>query len=138
MVEQFLRCHVHSILACDPDCLQRGLSSTREGFDAGDHPPVTPVCSATEQQLGGSDAWRLYELITRHFLATLAGPSRYLRRIACFDLNGEGFRYSAKKMIDPGFELMLRGQYLAPGALPDFRVGDALPLTRISVEVGII
>lgn len=31
------------------------------GTDVGDHPPITPVRCATEAELGGGDAWRLYE-----------------------------------------------------------------------------
>lgn len=31
------------------------------GVDCGDHPPITPVRCATEAELGGGDAWRLYE-----------------------------------------------------------------------------
>ena len=33
----------------------------RAGVDVGDHPPITPVRMATEMELGGGDAWRLYE-----------------------------------------------------------------------------
>ena len=43
----------------------------RKGSDAGDHPPITPMRPATEAELG-HDAWRLYDLITRHFIATVS------------------------------------------------------------------
>lgn len=36
-------------------------SSHTAGTDVGDHPPITPVRCATEAELGGGDAWRLYE-----------------------------------------------------------------------------
>lgn len=42
----------------------------RKGSDAGDHPPITPMRSASESELG-HEAWRLYDLITRHFIATV-------------------------------------------------------------------
>ncbi len=38
-----------------------GFAAPKGGVDAGDHPPITPVRSATEVELGGGDAWRLYE-----------------------------------------------------------------------------
>ena len=44
-------------------------------MDAGDHPPVTPVLAATAEEAmrcGGGDAWRLYELIARTFLASVS------------------------------------------------------------------
>ena len=43
----------------------------RSGTDAGDHPPITPMRSATRDQVRDSD-WRLYDFITRHFLATVS------------------------------------------------------------------
>jgi len=42
----------------------------RKGSDQGDHPPITPMKSATESELG-HDAFRLYDYITRHFIATV-------------------------------------------------------------------
>lgn len=46
----------------------------RKGVDAGDHPPITPMKSATETELG-HDAFRLYDYITRHFIATVSKSS---------------------------------------------------------------
>lgn len=46
----------------------------RKGTDAGDHPPITPMKSATESELG-HDAFRLYDYITRHFIATVSTSS---------------------------------------------------------------
>ena len=52
------------------ELLQQGMSSPRRGVDVGDHPPITPMRSAGESELG-HDAFRLYELITRVFIATV-------------------------------------------------------------------
>ena len=40
-------------------------------MDAGDHPPITPMKTATESELG-HDAWKVYDYITRHFIATVS------------------------------------------------------------------
>ena len=42
----------------------------RKGSDAGDHPPITPMKAATESELGHEN-WKLYDYITRHFIATV-------------------------------------------------------------------
>ena len=42
----------------------------RKGHDAGDHPPITPMRCARQSELDG-DNWRLYDYITRHFIATV-------------------------------------------------------------------
>jgi len=41
--------------------------------DVGDHPPITPVRAATEDELGGGDTWLIYDYVARHFLASLSG-----------------------------------------------------------------
>ncbi len=46
------------------------LQNPRKGQDAGDHPPITPTAEASQAELSG-DSWRLYDFITRHFLATV-------------------------------------------------------------------
>ncbi len=66
--------------------LETGLSRPKEGVDVGDHPPITPVTAAREsakpsqRHSGGltGDADRLYELIMRHFLATLSPDCIYM------------------------------------------------------------
>ena len=50
------------------------LSLNRKGHDAGDHPPITPMRSATEGELD-NDSWRLYDYITRHFIGTVSSSA---------------------------------------------------------------
>jgi DNA topoisomerase IA len=47
------------------------LFCQRSGHDAGDHPPITPLKGASEAELGSHDAWRLYQFVTQHFLASV-------------------------------------------------------------------
>lgn len=53
------------------DLIEKGLNSPRKGVDAGDHPPITPVASVDPNVLPSGES-ALYELITKHFLATLS------------------------------------------------------------------
>ena len=68
------------------ELLQQGISSPRRGVDVGDHPPITPMRPASESEVG-HDAFRLYELITRVFIATVSCYysccSRSLVRLCC-------------------------------------------------------
>ncbi|KAI5350195.1 PREDICTED: DNA topoisomerase [Prunus dulcis] len=58
--------------------LADGYQKPRSGTDEGDHPPVTPLRSATEDMLG-NDAWRLYEYICAHFIGTVSPDCKYVR-----------------------------------------------------------
>ena len=50
--------------------LKGDLCNPRKGSDVGDHPPITPTAVATQSELTG-EQWKLYEYVTRTFLATV-------------------------------------------------------------------
>lgn len=58
--------------------LTESYNKPRAGTDAGDHPPITPMRSASEDSLG-NDAWKLYQYICQHFLGTLSPDCKYRR-----------------------------------------------------------
>jgi len=60
----------------------------RRGYDAGDHPPITSLKAATREEVGGGQAWRVYDFITRHFLGSLGDNLCFTRRIAELQIDG--------------------------------------------------
>lgn len=50
----------------------------------------------------GSEAWRLYEYIVRHFLATISEDCRYLQTSISFSVASEGFTCSGRTLLSPG------------------------------------
>jgi DNA topoisomerase III len=59
------------------EILAAGVNRPKKGHDAGDHPPITPMRPASRNELDG-DAWRLYDYITRHFIATVTPLQIYI------------------------------------------------------------
>ena len=88
--------------------LKNGIQRPKSGVDAGDHPPITPM-RATDGSLSG-DYWRLYEYITRHFIATLCGNMKYIQRTATIVCNGEEFTCIGRVTTDPGYTAALTWQ----------------------------
>lgn len=82
--------------------LQSKISRPSSGTDAGDHPPITPMRSATRDQLRDGD-WRLYDFIVRHFLATLYPDCKYKLTEAEFSIGSERFQWSGSTPVDPGY-----------------------------------
>ena len=80
-----------------------GAPPPRGGVDAGDHPPITPVLGAGSGVPGGSDGRRIYELVTRQFLASLC-PDAVLR-VGGVELiaGGEHFRLSSLELVEEGW-----------------------------------
>jgi DNA topoisomerase III len=89
--------------------LAGGLNRPKAGVDAGDHPPITPSRLATPAELGG-DSWRLYEYITRHFIATLSPDCVYEKTKACFQIGAETFMCGGTHVISPGWTTLLTHQ----------------------------
>lgn len=51
--------------------LTDGVNRPKKGADVGDHPPITPMKSATNVELDG-DSWKIYDYIVRHFLGSVS------------------------------------------------------------------
>jgi hypothetical protein len=70
-------------------------------------PSLFPRCCGTESELGGGDSWRLFDYVTRHFLASLS-PDALLRRTSVtVDAAGEMFNVSGREMMSPGYTVVM-------------------------------
>ncbi|XP_020852077.1 DNA topoisomerase 3-beta-1 isoform X2 [Phascolarctos cinereus] len=113
--------------------LADGVNRPRKGHDAGDHPPITPMRSATEAELGG-DAWRLYEYITRHFIATVSYDCKYLQNTISFQIGTERFTCSGKMLTSSGFTEIMPWQSIPPEeSLPSCQKGDTFVLSEVKM-----
>jgi len=56
--------------------IKNGFQKPRQGHDAGDHPPITPVRVAEQDELRGAEL-RVYEYITSNFLACISKDATY-------------------------------------------------------------
>ncbi len=114
------RSHVQSILAGP-------LHPTRGAKETTDHPPITPTAAADPEKLKPEE-WKLYNLISRRFLATLSDSAVIEGTKVTIDVAGEPFVAKGDILVEPGF----RGIYpyglkkdeqlpvLAEGAHVDF------------------
>lgn len=111
----------------------KGVQKPRKGVDCGDHPPITPMKSANEAELGG-DTWRLYSYIVRHFIATVSGDCRYLLCSVTFELGTETLSCEGRTVIDPGFTGILDSQQLDEGQkIPKFEKGQGIDIQQIMI-----
>uniref|UniRef100_A0A8C5BM73 DNA topoisomerase n=1 Tax=Gadus morhua TaxID=8049 RepID=A0A8C5BM73_GADMO len=113
--------------------LAAGLNRPRKGSDAGDHPPITPMRAASEAELG-SDGWRLYEYITRHFMATVSEDCKYLQTTIEFSIGTEAFSCSGKTLISPGYTAVMPWLGIPlEEALPACERGDIFTVDEIKL-----
>ncbi|CAG9836094.1 unnamed protein product [Diabrotica balteata] len=115
------------------EILKSGINRPKSGHDAGDHPPITPMKSASRNELDG-DSWKLYDYITRHFIGTLAKDCRYLTTTALMTINNEEFSVTGKALTEPGFTTVMPWQALGKNEiLPDLTANELVPITEAKI-----
>ncbi|GFP80697.1 DNA topoisomerase 3-beta [Phtheirospermum japonicum] len=120
---------------CVQQLLSDGFHTPRSGNDAGDHPPITPMCSATEDILG-HDAWKLYQYICQHFLGTLSPDCRYTRVKIEFESGGELFHCVGQHVMVKGFTSVMPWLAVPEINIPQFTEGQKIDISRIEVDEG--
>lgn len=110
------------------------------GHNAGDHPPITPMALAREGELSG-DYWRLYDYISRHFVASLMNNQQYLRTKVTFSSKetcGETFVWSGNQILKPGFTAVFPWKDSeSQSALPaTVEQGEAIELVAVRMKEG--
>lgn len=102
----------------------------RKPADGG--PPLHPVQSARQTDLP-KDEWDVYDLVVRHFLASLAPAAEGEDRVIRMTIGPETFEASASRITRPGwrrhYPFPVRTDVDLPGTAP----GDALPVGDVKV-----
>jgi DNA topoisomerase-3 len=122
------------------DLITSGYESPHHGHDAGDHPPITPVGLANS--LHGDNA-RIYDLVVRHFLATISPDAVFLVTKLTYKARkcNEIFSISGKKEIDPGFmEIYYKSSTTRDPEirnLPEVIVGSIVNISYLKLKQGL-
>lgn len=82
---------------------QGQIRNPKTGRDVGDHPPITPMKAAPRDEFSKGSEWRLYDFITRHFIASLMPDVEYDEKALIVNVGGEDFAYTFHEMRERGF-----------------------------------
>ena len=139
---------------------------SRGGVDMGDHPPITPCIATRAGELSG-DMERVYDLVVRHFIASVSQDAVWRATrvdfvIEALEKDGH-FSVSGKELVDPGFlAVLLHNEYGDEGeategllqvdedeevrTIPEFIKGEIVPIfkeksssgsTKVAVAAGV-
>ncbi|XP_065332165.1 DNA topoisomerase 3-beta-1 [Cloeon dipterum] len=116
------------------EVLSSGINRPKKGHDAGDHPPITPMRTASRSELDG-DSWRLYDYITRHFIATVSRDCTYLSTTAKFEIGKEVFKCTGKTLLDPGYTIVMHWQSFSKNeTVPPFSDGEIVNIQEAKLQ----
>ncbi|KAJ3130531.1 DNA topoisomerase 3-beta-1 [Nowakowskiella sp. JEL0407] len=118
------------------DLLTNGFTIPEGGHDAGDHPPITPMRSANEDELGGN-TWRLYDYITRHFIGSISSNLYYTKTTAIIEIGSDKFSWTGNRVIKPGFSSVMHWKMMSDQLLPcDLKEDDVFNVADVTLKEG--
>ncbi|MGB9786062.1 MAG: DNA topoisomerase [Infirmifilum uzonense] len=117
--------------------LTKGFTPTHGREDDKAHPPIHPTRAATRTQLErhmGSKAWLIYELVARHFIATLSEKAQVERQKILVSLAGVELQAEGRRIVYPGFYYVYPYAKPEEKPLPYLVEGDVLDVRNINLE----
>ena len=114
---------------------QEKLRPSRGRKETTDHPPIHPVGAATKDKLQGEN-WRIYELVVRRFLATLAPDAIVERGNAKLDINGEEFIATGHETLEPGWHVYYPYIKFKDVFIPKMKKGEKIPVVKVRGREG--
>jgi len=111
---------------------QEKITSSRGKTQTTDHPPIHPAAPATEKQLTG-DKWKVYEMVVRRFMATVAWHAHIENRKAEIDIGGEPFRAEGAHYLDRGWRDFYPYFRDIEKFMPDIKEGEIVPVESVEM-----
>ncbi len=112
---------------------QEQIRPSRGRVETTDHPPIYPTEGATQKQLKG-EKWRLYELVVRRFLATVAPSGKAELKIASIEINDQTFKLKGYRVLSPGWRKYYPYIRAYETTLPDLNVGEEVRVLGVSAD----
>ena len=106
---------------------------TRGKKSSTDHPPIHPAGPATREAIG-DDAFRIYELVLRRFLATLSPDAQWKTLKVLFVAGGEEYTATGGQLIEPGWHTVYPFSEAKEMILPEFVTGEHLPIKKVALD----
>lgn len=112
---------------------QKELKPTRGKKKTTDHPPIHPTGAAKKEKLSAQE-WKVYELVVRRFLATLAPPAQIESKRIDISVNNEPFFLRGSVVKQAGWLKYYPYSQRKDELVPDLAKGDIVKIVEPKVE----
>jgi DNA topoisomerase-1 len=109
------------------------LNPTRGPKETTDHPPIHPTGAGDPERLDGQ-AWKLYNLVARRFMATLSGPAFVEATRVDIDVAGQRFVAKGDVVQEAGFRAVYHYGLKKDEHLPAMVEGDEVVFRGAAME----
>jgi DNA topoisomerase I len=111
---------------------QPSFRPSRGRTETTDHPPIYPTGAVDPKKLRPDHA-KVYELVVRRFLATLAPDALGRARTTTVEIRGEKFQGKGQTLTDPGWYRVYPYSQPEEVLLPALTVGQSVPITQVEL-----
>lgn len=109
---------------------QPSIRPTRGRTEATDHPPIYPAGAANKAKMR-ADYWKVYELVVRRFLATLAPNAVAVHTEARIELNEEVFVADGYRVKAPGWRKYYPYYDHKEKSVPSMAQGEKVDIVKV-------
>jgi DNA topoisomerase-1 len=114
------------------EVIKNGREYPRRGKkETTDHPPIHPVDVPSKLN---PEQEKIYELVCRRFLATLAKDAVSETTKVVIDINGEEFRASGYKLLEPNWRKIYTYIKEKRKPLPELKEGEKIKVSSINLK----
>jgi DNA topoisomerase-3 len=112
--------------------LDGDMQHPRKGTDHGDHPPITPTSYASQEELSG-DEWRIYEFVTKYYIATVSPDCRYEELTVTVKIENEEFSATGKSLTTKGWTELMPWKQVDSKDIPKLKKGELLQIGQVKI-----
>ncbi|MFX1518429.1 MAG: DNA topoisomerase [Promethearchaeota archaeon] len=126
--------------------LSKRIRATRGKRDDKAHPPIHPTKSIEINELeklpeiakfDKNEVWSIYDMIARHFFATLSMPAIYMdTKVVILIGTTERFNLTGKRIKDKGFLEIYPFRKLAEKEIPELKKDDEVDIANLEMKKG--
>ncbi|KMZ73897.1 DNA topoisomerase [Zostera marina] len=106
------------------------------GHDDKAHPPIHPTQFTSGESRWSPDHHKIYELVTRHFLACVSQPAVGAETIVDIDIAGEQFSVSGRTIIAKNYLDVYRFDNWGGSIIPTYQTGQQFLPTTLTLDPG--
>ncbi|MCX8169349.1 MAG: DNA topoisomerase [Candidatus Methanomethylicia archaeon] len=115
------------------------VKPTRGEKDDKAHPPIHPTKSATREEIIGKfgiKGWQIYDLVVRHFLATLSKEAKIHSVKVGLDIGGEVFVLRGQTILSLGYLEIYNFEKIEEEYIPELKIGEKFEVYKIELHEG--